>query len=99
MVIFVAAAGTSVLFAAFYRATQLPADDDKRHHVYGDDDGEAVPAEHDDIRDRPARISIVFFSLAAFMLSAWNWATQEHLSELAIITISWVTYLVSLATC
>jgi len=89
MVILVAAASTSVLFAAFYRATQLPADH-KRHHVYGDDDGEAVPAEHDDVRDRPARILIAFSSLAVFILSAWNWVTQEHASGLAIITILWV---------
>lgn len=87
--ILVAAASTSILVAAFYRVTQRP-DYHKRHHVYSDDDGEAVSVEHDETGDRTARISIAFFALAAFLLSAWNWTVQEHNAGLAIITIAWV---------
>lgn len=89
MEILVAAASTSILFAAFYRATQLP-DYHEKHHVYNDDDGEAVPAEYHEPADRALRIWIAFFALAAFLLSVWNWTTQEHNSGLAITTIAWV---------
>ena len=89
MVILVAAASTSILFAAFYRVTQQP-DYHKRHHVYSDDDGEAVFTEHDETGDRKLRVSIAFFALAAFLLSAWNWTVQEHNAELVVITIAWV---------
>lgn len=91
MVILVAAASTSILFAAFYRVTQRP-DYHKRHHVYSDDDGEAVSAEHDRTGDRTVRILIAFFALAAFLLSAWNWTVQQQNAGLAIITIAWVCY-------
>jgi len=89
MVILVAAASTSILFAAFYRVTQRPVYH-KRHHVYSDDDGDAVPAEHDETGNRTARISIAFFALISFSLSAWNWTVQKHNTELTIITIAWV---------
>lgn len=92
--ILAAAASTSILLTAFYRVTQSP-DSYKRHHVYGDDDGEAVPAEYDGTRDRTARVSIAFFALAAFLLSAWNWTIHIHGSALATITVSWVCCLPS----
>lgn len=89
MVILVTAASTSILFAAFYRATQLP-DYHKRHHVYNDDDGEAVPVEHDDTGERTTRILMALFALAAFILSVWNWTVQQHNAGLVVITIAWV---------
>jgi hypothetical protein len=36
-------------------------------------------------------------ALATFLLSAWNWAIQEHVSGLAIITIAWVSFAFELA--
>lgn len=33
---------------------------------------------------------MALFALATFLLSAWNWAIQENVSGLAIITIAWV---------
>jgi hypothetical protein len=88
-VILAATASTSIMLAAYYRVTQQP-DCNKPHHVYCDDDGEALPAGHQESRNRTTRILMALFALATFLLSACNWAIQEHVSGLAIITIAWV---------
>jgi hypothetical protein len=89
MVILAATASTSIMFAALYRTTQLP-DCDKPHHVYCDNDGEALPTGHQGSRSRATRILMALSALGTCLLSAWNWAIQEHGSELAVITIAWV---------
>jgi hypothetical protein len=86
---FVAAASTSIVLAAFYRVTQLP-DYHQRHHVYCDDDGEALPTGDQEDHDRTVRILVALFTLATLLLSAWNWIVQGQDAGLAIITISWV---------
>jgi fatty acid desaturase len=96
MVILAATASTSIMLAAFYRVTQLP-NSDKRHHIYCDNDGEALPAEQQGSRARATRILMALYALATFLLSAWNWAIQEHVSGLAIITIAWVSFAFELA--
>jgi len=89
MVILLAGASTSIVLAAFSRLTHRP-DYHKRHHVYCDDDGEALPAEHQENQDRTTRILIALSALGAFLLSVWDWAVHEHDSTLAVITIAWV---------
>ena len=96
MVILVAAASTSILFAAFCRVTQ-PPDYHKPHHVYSDDDGEAAPVEHYETGERTTRVLMALFALVASILSVWNWTVQQHNAELVVITIAWV--LVCLSTC
>ena len=91
MVLLAAAASTSIVLTAFYRATQIP-DSYKRNHVYNDDDGEATaPTECEGACDRTPRILIAFFALATFLLSAWNWTLHKRDAELSIITIAWVS--------
>lgn len=85
----VAAASTSVVFAAFCWAVQLPKYH-QRQNVYFDNDGEARPAKHQDAHDRTARILVVIFTLATLLLSAGNWIAQNRNAGLGIITIAWV---------
>ena len=99
MVILVAAAIASMIVAAFSQMAQLP-DYQKRHHMYSDQDGEALSVEHQTHRDRTTRTSIALLALAAFILSVWNWTVQEHTVGLAIVTIAWVFFQLGfLSTC
>jgi hypothetical protein len=91
MEMLLAAGSTSIVLAAFCWMMRLP-DYHQHNHIYRDEDGEALPAKHDEERDRTVRILVVLFALATLLLSIWTWIEQGHDTNLAIIAVAWVLY-------
>ena len=89
MSIALAAASTGIVLVASHWVSQRP-DHHERQHRYRDEDGEASPAKDQGTFDRTARLLVAFFTLAALLLTTWNWMILEYNAQLGIITIGWV---------